>query len=231
MQNCRAVVFDAFGTLFDTESPVHALDACYPGCGLELNRRWQEKQLQQAWAFTLTGRYVDYERIGAQALAASCRQLGLDPSLAERNYLSTVSRTLPPYPDVLDTLNTLHHMGFALAILSNGTFWQLQSLVRHGGIVVPVELLSADFVGKHKPHPSTYALVPERLRVLYGEVMFVSAHEWDVLGASSYGFFTTWLNRRGAASEGFGVTPFLLIETLQDLVSQLQSSHTISPRT
>lgn len=224
LRNCRYVVFGAFGTLFDTSAAAPVLERAYPGYGMELSRRWEEKQLQHAWVLTMTGGYADYETISVLALAAACRRLGLEPGPAEQNYLSTVSRTLPPFPDVQAGLAALHQTGLGLAILSNGTLWQLQSLVRHGGLAGPVQLLSVDAIGKYKPHPASYALIRERLAVSSHEVLYVSAHEWDIVGAAAAGLPTAWLNRTGDPPEGLGANPSGVVYSLQELVYQLRAA-------
>lgn len=218
-----ALVFDAFGTLFDVRGVDAACEALFPGHGAELGRRWREKQLQYTWLRSLMGRHQDFERVTAEALTAACRQLGLDPDLARRERLSEEYRTLPPYPDVPAGLVALEQAGCRLAILSNGTPAQLEAVVRHAGFPVHLDLLSADTVKVFKPDPRVYALAEQHFGVGRSQLLFVSSNARDVAGALSYGFPCAWLNRSGAAAEELGAEPTWVGKGLAPLAAELRA--------
>lgn len=150
----HAVLFDAFGTLFDVRGVDDACEALFPGHGMELGRCWREKQLRYAWLRSLMDRYVDFEQVTADALTAACRRLGLDPEVARRGALSEGYRGLPPYPEVPAALAALEQAGYRLAIVSNGTPAQLAAVVNQAGFSVHLDLLSADAVKAEPVKPS-----------------------------------------------------------------------------
>src|SRR5579862_9906482 len=173
---CRAVVFDAYGTLFDVAAPTAAL----LGDRAEaVGQLWRRKQLEYSWLRSLMGRHADFAQVTAEALAYALEANGIqDSALAQR--LLAAYRTLPAYADAKPTLATLATSNRKLAILSNGSPAMLAPMVAASGLAGHIpSVLSVEDVGIFKPHPRVYTLACERLSLPAAEIAFVSANGWD----------------------------------------------------
>lgn len=190
----KAVVFDAYGTLFDVQSVAAITDEAFPGYGEMITQIWRLKQLEYTWHRALMRRYEDFSIITRDSLVYTLRTLGLayDSGVFERimdKYLH-----LDLYDDARQTLADLR--GYKLAILSNGSTGMLTALVRNAGLESMLDAtISIDSKRTFKPSPEAYALVGERIAVLPEEVLFVSSNPWDAAGAKSFGFMTAWIER------------------------------------
>jgi len=211
----RALVFDAYGTLFDVESISIACEELFPGKGAELSRRWRSKQLEYSWLRTLMGRYVEFETITRDALGTACRQLGLELTPSSAEPLMAGYRKLRMFPEVRDAFSALR-MGRKTAILSNGSPGMLNALLEHAGLSFDA-VISVDELKTFKPFPATYGLVVKRLGISAGEVGFVSSNFWDIAGATSYGFRTFWINRNGSQPDELGFRPHAVVSRLNEI--------------
>ncbi|MBI3148911.1 MAG: haloacid dehalogenase type II [Betaproteobacteria bacterium] len=211
-----AIVFDAYGTLFDVHSVVARCDALFPGQGQALSLSWREKQLQYTWLRSLMGRYQDFAQLTRAALywAAEARGLELAPEAATR--LLDAYLKLAPYPEVPAALAAL--AARPRAILSNGTRAMLEPLAAYSGLAQYLDaILSVEAVGIYKPDPRVYGLATEHYRCPADEILFVSANGWDAAGAKSFGFATVWVNRAGAPLEQLGAVPDAIVADLAGL--------------
>ena len=217
----KALVFDAYGTLFDVHSVIAECEALFPGKGASLSQLWRGKQLEYTWLRSLMGRYADFSAITAAALKTACNMLRLELSEAAARRLMDTYLVLKAFPDVTDTLARLH--GRKLAVLSNGSPVMLNAVVRHTGLDHDFDnVLSVDALRIFKPHPSVYAYAAERLQAPAGAIGFVSSNFWDVAGATSFGFRTFWINRAGAIPDALGYQPAAVLTKLSDLPDLLK---------
>jgi len=217
----KALVFDAYGTLFDVHSVITECEALFPGKGASLSQLWRGKQLEYTWLRSLMGRYADFSAITRAALTTACNMLRLDLSEAAARRLMDAYLVLKAFPDVMDTLTRLH--GRKLAILSNGSPAMLNAVVRHAKLDQLLDaVLSVDALRIFKPHPSVYAYAAERLQAPAGAIGFVSSNFFDVAGATSFGFRTFWINRTGAAPDDLGYRPVAVLSQLSDLPALLK---------
>jgi 2-haloacid dehalogenase len=188
----KAVVFDAYGTLFDIQSVAEVTEEAFPGYGELITQIWRIKQLEYSWLRSLMRRYEDFSVITRDSLAYTLRCLGLqnDADVFERimeKYLH-----LELYPDAVATLAALR--GKKLAILSNGSTDMLTTLVRNSGLMLDATI-SVDAQRIFKPAPEAYALIEQRLGVAPAEVLFVSSNPWDACGAKAFGLNVAWIER------------------------------------
>lgn len=212
----RALVFDAYGTLYDVHSIGAACEALFPGKGMDLSRLWRTKQLEYTWLRSLMGRYEEFEAITSDALRYSCRTLGLPLAQTDATALLQSYRNLALFPEVRDALGTLQ--GRKRAILSNGSPAMLNELVKNTGVADSFDaVISVDELRIYKPWPAVYALVTRRLGVEPAEVGFVSSNFWDIAGATSFGFRTFWINRSAAVRDELGQQPYREISGLDEL--------------
>jgi len=211
-----ALVFDAYGTLFDVHSVVALCDELWPGRGAQVSQLWRTKQLEYTWLRSLMGRYEDFAHVTAAGLDYACAVLGLPCDDARRRRLMRAYLHLATFPEVKDALARLH--GVKLAILSNGAPAMLEDLVANAGLAAAIpHVLSVDEVGIYKPSPRVYQLAVDRLGVPAGAIGFVSSNGWDAAGAKAFGFRTFWVNRAGLPVDALGAAPDRVIGSLAEL--------------
>jgi 2-haloacid dehalogenase len=215
-----AVVFDAYGTLFDVHSVSQRSETLFPGRGPALSQLWRAKQLEYTWLRSLMGRYEDFESITRAALRYACRALALDWSEPAESALMEQYHRLSPYPEVPAALEALSDR--RLAILSNGSPAMLDAVVRNAGLTGRFQaVLSVDPLRIFKPHPAVYQLAPDALGVSTAEIAFISSNFWDVTGATAFGFRTFWINRAGAQPDELGHRPAAVLGSLTELEAAL----------
>ena len=212
-----ALVFDAYGTIFDVHSVVTACDARFPGQGKALSTLWRTKQLEYTWLRSLMQRHVDFDQVTADALAFSCRALGLEADEQTLRDLPLAYHTLTPFTDSLAGLRAMQG-GKRLAILSNGTPAALGAVVDNAGLNTMFEqILSIEEVGIFKPDPRVYQLVVDRLELERERIGFISSNGWDAAGAKAFGFTVFWVNRGGAPVEALGVRPDYIVNGVDEV--------------
>ncbi len=190
----KAVVFDAYGTLYDIQSVAAVTEDAFPGYGDIITQIWRVKQLEYSWLRSLMRRYEDFSVITRESLAYTIRVLGLqhDATVFERimdKYLH-----LDLYPDARAALAALKDK--KLAILSNGSSDMLNALAKNSGLDRVLEaVISVDSKKIFKPAPDAYTLIEARLGVTPDEVLFVSSNPWDACGAKAFGLNVAWIER------------------------------------
>ena len=220
MARLDALVFDAYGTLFNVHSVIAVCEELFPGKGQALSQLWRSKQLEYSWLRSLTGRYVDFDQVTADALRHACHALGLAYAEPVREELNRAYRTLQPFEDAPAALRALDAMTPRprLAILSNGAPDMLNAVVEHNHLDSMLdEVLSVDAVGIYKPDPRVYQLAADRLRIAAGRMGFVSSNGWDAAGAKAFGFTVFWVNRANGPLEELGVAPDHVLTSLSEL--------------
>jgi 2-haloacid dehalogenase len=216
----EALVFDAYGTLFDVHSVSERCDALWPGRGAELSRLWRTKQLEYTWQRSLMRRYEHFGQVTEDALRVACAMLKLPCDEPQVMQLMEQYLHLETFPEVRDALARLR--GRKLAILSNGSPEMLDPLVRNAGIEgVFAAVLSVDSLRVYKPEPRVYRLAPETLGVEPAAIGFVSSNCWDACGAKSFGFTTFWINRADAPVDALGAAPDYIVKSLAEVPTLL----------
>lgn len=214
----KAVVFDAYGTLFDVHSAVGRHAAQVGPDAARLSEIWRAKQLEYSWVLSLAGRYEPFWTLTEQALDyAFARLPHLDRAIRPR--LLAAYRTLDAYPDALPTLRALRACGLRTGILSNGDPAMLNAAVASAGLGPELEaILSVDAAKVFKTSPRTYDLVLQAFSLNADEVVFVSSNRWDIAGAAAFGFHPVWINRLRMPDEYAGLAPSTMIALLDQLV-------------
>jgi 2-haloacid dehalogenase len=214
----RAFVFDAYGTLFDVHAAIGRHRAAAGPDADRFSEIWRSKQLEYTWTLTLAGRYVDFWTLTERALDfAFARFPSVDRAL--RPELLDAYWTLEAFADARAALRALKARGLSTAILSNGSPKILTAAVDAAGIGGDLDaVLSVDAIRRYKPRPEVYALVTERFGIAPADVVFVSSNRWDVMGAASFGFRTSWINRAKAPEE-YGPAPDAVLGDLNGLAA------------
>ncbi|HEY7240079.1 MAG TPA: haloacid dehalogenase type II [Burkholderiales bacterium] len=211
----EALVFDAYGTLFDVHSVMQRCEALFPGRAAALSQLWRAKQLEYTWLRSLMRRYAPFSTVTREALAYACEALGLELTVERMEALMAEYTMLATYPDVPKAMGSFG--GVKKAILSNGSPDMLEPLVAQSGLELDA-VISVDEVKIFKPAPQVYELAPKKLGVAKEKIGFVSSNCWDALGAKSFGFGVFWINRARAPLDRLGFEPDRVVERLDEIL-------------
>jgi 2-haloacid dehalogenase len=209
----EALVFDAYGTLYDVHSVLRRCDSFFTGKGAQLSQLWRAKQLEYTWQRSLMKRYVPFSTVTREALAYACETLGLELTAERMEALMGEYNMLCAYPDVAQSFSRLR--GVKKAILSNGSPDMLEPLVAQSGLKLDA-LISVDELKVYKPAPQVYELAVKKLGT--DKIGFVSSNCWDALGAKSFGFTVYWINRGGAPVDRLGFKPDRIVSGLNEIL-------------
>jgi 2-haloacid dehalogenase len=218
LEGIQAVVFDAYGTLFDVQSPVAKLSAEIGEQAESLGHLWRQKQLEYTWLRSLMGTHADFWAVTRDALDFALAELAIDESgLADE--LMTLYLKLDTFPEVNDALAVLRQRGKRLAILSNGSPSMLDAAVRHAGLDKTFEhILSVEEVGIYKPSRRVYRLAMQKFHIQDApSICFVSANTWDAQAAAQFGFQVVRIARSPKQNDKLPGKPARIIESLKDL--------------
>jgi 2-haloacid dehalogenase len=210
-----ALVFDAYGTLFDVHSVQSRCEAFFAGRGAELSRLWRGKQLEYTWLRSLMGRYAPFSTVTREALAYACEALGLELTAERMEALMSEYGMLATFPDVPKAFSRF--TGIKKAILSNGSPDMLEPVVAHSGLALDA-VLSVDELRVYKPAPAVYELAVRKLDIGKERIGFVSSNCWDALAAKSFGFRVYWINRTGAPVDRLGFAPDRIVAGLDEIL-------------
>jgi len=216
--HAKAVIFDAYGTLFDVHSAVARHMAEVGPDAARFSEIWRAKQLEYSWVLSLANRYEPFWTLTEKALDyAFARFPQIDRSV--RPLLLEAYRTLDAYPEVRHTLRALRALNLKTGILSNGDPGMLNAAVASAGLADDFDaILSVDAAQVFKTSPRTYELVLQALPVAPNEVVFVSSNRWDIAGAAAFGLTPVWVNRLGLPEEYVELAPSAVIGSLGELV-------------
>ena len=212
----KALVFDAYGTLYDIQSVAAITEEEFPGYGEIITQIWRLKQLEYTWLRSLMGRYEDFWKVTRDALVFACKSLELAANDSGLDELMAAYLTLGTYADAVPGLEKLSR--FPLRILSNGSPKMLEAVVANAGLQkMFAGVLSVDAVRIHKPNPAVYQMALRKTDLPKEEIGFVSSNFWDVCGAGAFGFRTFWINRSGAIPDELDYRPTAIVQSLQEL--------------
>jgi 2-haloacid dehalogenase len=213
----QAIVFDAYGTLFDVHSVAARAESLAPGHGAVLSQLWRTKQLEYTWLQSLMETREDFAAVTRMALDYALSALVLPLDNAGREALSAAYLELDAFPDARSTLERLAPR--PRWILSNGTREMLDPLIERAGLGAVLDgVISVDEAGIYKPSPRVYQLAVDRLGLPASSIGFVTANGWDAAGAKTFGFTTYWINRGGTPIERHGPAPDQVIFALSDVL-------------
>jgi 2-haloacid dehalogenase len=216
----KAVVFDAYGTLFDVHSVASLGEQLFPGKGDALSQLWRQKQLEYSWLRAMSGKYKPFWEITEDALAFSAQKLELGMTEQQQSQLMNQYSSLSAFPENIDALKAMKAAGLKLGILTNGNIDMIAVSVRSSGMNGLFDhVLSSETVETFKTTNPIYDLAPKAFGCAANEILFVSSNCWDAIGSRWYGFTSFWINRAGAPLDVLDTEPNytgqLLTEVLQ----------------
>ncbi len=216
MKNIKAIIFDAYGTLFDVNS---AAEKCKEKIGYKWEsfaNFWRTTQLEYTWLRSLMKRHKDFWQVTEDSLDKSMKVFNIDLSM--KNELLNLYKVLSPFKEVPEILKTLKEKNFKLAILSNGTPSLLKGLVKSNDLDdLFDDLFSIEEVEIYKPDSKVYDLPIKKYKIKKNEVAFLSANTWDVSGGGNYGYNSIWVNRNNSIFDNLDYKPRDEIKNLNEL--------------
>jgi len=218
MKNIKAIIFDAYGTLFDVNS---AAEKCKDKIGNKWEgfaNYWRTTQLEYTWLRSLMKRHKNFWQITEDSLDKSMKQFDIDSSMKDE--LLNLYKILNTFPEVKKTLKNLKEKNYKLAILSNGTPDLLKELVLSNSLDdIFDDIFSIEEVGIFKPDSKVYDLPVKRYKIQKEQILFLSSNTWDVSGAGNYGYNSVWVNRNKSIFDKLDFEPKNEIKSLEDLLS------------
>ena len=218
MKNVKAIIFDAYGTLFDVNS---AAEKCKDKIGDKWEpfaNFWRTTQLEYTWLRSLMGRHKDFWQVTEDSLDKSMKAFNIDSSM--KNELLNLYKILSPYKEVSETLKALKEKKFKLAILSNGTPSLLNELVKSNNLNnLFDDIFSIEEVGVYKPDSKVYDIPVKKYKIKKDEIAFLSANTWDVSGGGNYGYQAIWVNRNNNFFDNLDYKPTNEIKSLKELTN------------
>ena len=217
MNNSKAIVFDAYGTLFDVNSAAEKSKDKIGNKWENFANFWRTTQLEYTWLRSLMKKHKNFWQITEDSLDKSMETFQIDKSL--RNDLLSLYKELSPYPEVKNVLENLKKKSFKLAILSNGTPELLNHLVKSSDLEnLFDDIFSVEEVKIYKPDPKVYDIPVNKYKVTKGEITFLSANTWDVSGAGNYGYNSIWVNRNNSVFDELDYKPKNEVKNLKQLL-------------
>lgn len=226
----KAVVFDAYGTLFDVYSIQVLADTLYPGQGSDIAVKWRDKQIEYTRLITQSDPhnapgsqyYRPFWELTRLSLEYTLDRLKLDRASRQVEKLLQQYAHLTPFKENLAVLKKIKSMDLTTAILSNGSMDMLTSAVKSAGMQDVLDhIISVDPIRLFKTSPESYGLVQQTIAVNKDEVLFVSSNSWDALGATWFGFTTHWVNRQGLPFEALSPQPHFSGSDLTSVLASL----------
>ncbi len=218
MKNIKAIIFDAYGTLFDVNS---AAEKCKDRIGDKWENfanYWRTTQLEYTWLRSLMDRHENFWKVTEDSLDKSMKVFNIDNSM--RRELLNLYKDLSPFEEVPETLKKLKEKKFKLSILSNGTPELLDQLVKNNNFNnLFDDIFSIEAVGIYKPSSKVYDIPVKKYQIKKNEIIFLSANTWDVSGGGNFGFNSIWLNRNKNIFDNLDYKPDFEIKNLSELVS------------
>jgi len=223
MKNIKAIIFDAYGTLFDVNSATEKCKDKIGGKWQSFANYWRTTQLEYTWLRSLMKRHKDFWQITEDSLDKSMKAYKIDSSMKDE--LLDLYKILLPFKEVPEVLKTLKEKNLKLAILSNGTPALLNLLVKSNNLEnLFDDLFSIEEVRIYKPDSKVYDMPTKKYQIQKNEVAFLSANTWDVSGAGNYGYNSIWVNRNNNIFDNLDYEPKLEIKNLQDLLPNIESN-------
>ncbi len=216
MKNIKAIIFDAYGTLFDVNS---AAEKCKDKIGNKWEgfaNYWRTTQLEYTWLRSLMNRHKDFWKITEDSLDKSMKAFNIEKSM--KNELLNLYKILSTFPEVKNVLNNLKENNYKLAILSNGTPTLLNQLVKSNDLdKIFDDVFSIEEAGIYKPNSKVYDIPIKKYQIQKNEILFLSANTWDVSGGGNYGYNAIWVNRNNNIFDNLDYKPVNEIKNLNEI--------------
>ena len=217
MKNIKAIIFDAYGTLFDVNSAARKCKGKIGDKWEAFANYWRTTQLEYTWLRSLMNRHKDFWQVTEDSLDKSMKAFKIDPSM--RNELLDLYKILSTFSEVTEVLKNLKEKNYKLAILSNGTPALLNELIKSNNLDnIFDDIFSIEEAGIYKPNSKAYDLPIKKYQIKKDEVAFLSANTWDVSGGGNYGYSSIWVNRNNNIFDNLDYKPKNEVKNLKQLL-------------
>ena len=217
MKNLKAIIFDAYGTLFDVNS---AAEKCKSKIGDKWENfanYWRTTQLEYTWLRSMMSKHKNFWQITEDSLDKSMKKFRINNNM--RSELLDLYKILSPYPEVRETLKQLKNKNYKIAILSNGTPSLLNELVEKNDMKnLFDDIFSIEEVGIFKPSSKVYEIPIKKYKVDKSEIAFLSSNTWDISGGGNFGYNCFWVNRNSDVFDNLDYSPKYELKNLNELL-------------
>ena len=217
MKNVKAIIFDAYGTLFDVNS---AAEKCKGKIGNKWENfanYWRTTQLEYTWLRSLMKKHKDFWQITEDSLDKSMKVFNIDNSM--KNELLSLYKVLSTFQEVNEVLKKLKEKKYKIAILSNGTPSLINELVKSNNLDNMFDdIFSIEQVKVYKPDTKVYNIPIQKYKIQNDEVVFLSANTWDISGGGNFGYNAVWVNRNSNVFDNLDYEPKRKIGNLKELL-------------
>ena len=214
----KAMVFDAYGTLFNINSLDRILEENFSDQSAELSALWRKKQLEYTWLRTMMDKYKPFSEVTMDALTNSCNTLGLNFTSEIRDELRKEYLKLEAYPEVPKVLESLYKQA-SIGVLSNANMMMLKGAVERNDLTKFFShIISVEEISLFKPRREVYQLACANFQLEPEQILFVSSNTWDAVGAKAFGLKVAWLNRAGTVMEELDFEPDMVLDKMEQLL-------------
>ena len=218
MKNLKAIIFDAYGTLFDVNSAAEKCKGKIGGKWENFANYWRTTQLEYTWLRSLMNKHKDFWKITEDSLDKSMKKFHIDQNM--RSELLNLYKVLSPYPETKNTLEQLKNKNYKIAILSNGTPSLLNGLIEKNNMKIFFDdIFSIEEVGIFKPSSKVYEIPIKKYKIDKRDIAFLSSNTWDVCGGGNFGYNSIWVNRNKNIFDKLDYKPKHVIGDLEELLS------------
>lgn len=213
-------VFDVNETLLDLK----ALDPHFMRVfGNEtVRQQWFGQFIQSALVTIATDSYTQFGAIGSAAFAMIALKLGVTVSEEDKSSIMQAITTLPPHPEVEQSLVKLKDAGFTIGALTNSTQLVVEKQLINAGLAQYFDkILSADTVKRLKPSKEPYEMAAQSFGVEPKGIRLIAAHAWDIAGALHAGCLAAFIARAGMVLDPLVEKPDIVGQDLSKVVAMI----------
>lgn len=172
---------------------------------------------------TLSDSFVPHPRLNEACLKWALERHHVELSHDDIRTINGQYHRLRAYPDVVDALDALKNLGFMLKIIANPTKKMIEDHSKYAGTYEYLDeiISSGEEAQAFKPSPKVYELGIRRAGCAKEDILWVTGHFWEVVGARRQGLRVAWTNRARQPRLDIGVKPTYATRNLRELADIL----------
>lgn len=221
----RTLLFDTWGTLVDNYTIADVIETYVFEAHLAQDIA-QDWRFQQKWAMfytTLADNFVIHPGLNEACLRWALEKHHIELPENAIKAINAEYHRLRAYPDVVEALKSIKAQGHTVKIVANPTKKMIEDHSRFAGTLPYIdEIISSGEEAKaFKPSPKVFELGIKRAGCPKEDILWVTGHFWEIVGANRQGLKTAWTNRARQPMLKIGVTPTYTTTTLKELADIL----------
>jgi 2-haloacid dehalogenase len=216
----KVLVFDVNQTMLDLNAlRPHFVRAFGDGKVLD---EWFALLLHYSLVVTVADAYADFGTVGRAVLEMLANNKGVKVSADDTTRILQGVLTLPPHPDVPESLKQLKSAGFRMVTLTNSSPSAVKAQLQNAGLTDYFEeSISVETVHRFKPDIQVYRSAAAHLGVPADELLLIAAHAWDVFGATKAGWQAAFVARPGISLLPLGPKPGIVAPDMRAVAAAL----------